>query len=46
MAPEPYRRFRSVLKDISRVLNERGLTIFIKCLLIYTINAATKAKMA
>ena len=46
MAPKPSHYLRCVLKQSGRILNERGLTIFIECLLIYTINAATKAKMA
>ncbi len=47
MAPEPSYCLRRFLKQSGRALYEHGLTVFIKYLFNpYTINAATKAKMA
>ncbi len=47
MAPEPSHYLRYFPKQSGRALHEHGLTVFIKYLFNpYTINAATKAKMA
>ena len=46
MAPEPS-HYLQCFKQSGRALHEHGLTVFIKYLFNpYTINAATKAKMA
>lgn len=47
MAPEPSHYLQCFPKQSGRALHEHGLTVFIKYLFNpYTINAATKAKMA
>ena len=47
MAPEPSHNLQCFPKQSSSTLHEHGLTVFIKYLFNpYTINAATKAKMA